>query len=138
MGERRTASRKAMFDMLDLRQGPPRGWIGLEQFVNWATDHLITKVATIDMHADVDYYHIEQYGKINAAEFDGLCEDVASLPRRFGLAPSWEKEYGTVERRTASLKAMFDMLDLRQGPARSWIGLEQFVRWSFDHVVTKA
>merc|ERR1712146_287298 len=61
--ERRTASRKAMFDMLDLRQGPPRGWIGLEQFVNWATDHLITKVATIDIHADVDYYHIEQYGE---------------------------------------------------------------------------
>merc|ERR1712127_805051 len=36
---------------------------GLEQFVNWATDHLITKVATIDVKADVDYYHIEQYGE---------------------------------------------------------------------------
>merc|ERR1711976_1059718 len=73
----------------------------------------------------------------NAAEFDGLCEDVASLPRRFGLAPSWEKEYGTVERRTASRKAMFDMLDLRQGPPRGWIGLEQFVNWATDHLITK-
>merc|ERR1712224_1160869 len=69
--------------------------------------------------------------------FDGLCEDVASLPRRFGLAPSWEKEYGTVERRTASRKAMFDMLDLRQGPPRGWIGLEQFVNWATDHLITK-
>merc|ERR1712048_1527862 len=76
-------------------------------------------------------------GKINAAQFDTLCEDVASLPRRFGLAPSWEKEDGNVERRTASRKAMFDMIDLRQGPARNWIGLEQFVRWAQDHIITK-
>merc|ERR1712232_1351702 len=80
---------------------------------------------------------VDKDGKINAAEFDGLCEDVASLPRRFGLAPSWEKEHGTVERRTASRKAMFDMLDLRQGPPRGWIGLEQFVNWATDHLITK-
>jgi len=30
----------------------------------------------VDTDADED-------GKINATEFDGLCEDVASLPRRF-------------------------------------------------------
>jgi len=30
-------------------------------------------------------------GKINAVEFDGLCEDVAFLPRRHGLAPGWER-----------------------------------------------
>merc|ERR1711865_1130835 len=61
----------------------------------------------------------------------------ALRPRRFGLAPSWEKEYGTIERRTASRKAMFDMLDLRQGEARGWIGLEQFVNWATDHLITK-
>jgi hypothetical protein len=60
-------------------------------------------------------------GKINAAEFDGLCKDVASLPRRFGLAPSCDAEYHTVERRTASRIAMFDMLDLRQDAP--WVGL---------------
>ena len=80
---------------------------------------------------------VDKDGKINALEFDGLCEDVASLPRRFGLAPSWEKEYGTIERRTAARKAMFTMLDLRQGPARGWIGLEQFVNWATDHLITK-
>lgn len=80
---------------------------------------------------------VDKDGKINAQEFDVLCEDVASLPRRFGLAPSWEKEYGNVERRTASRKAMFDMLDIRQGPARGWLGLEQFVKWAIDHLITK-
>jgi hypothetical protein len=34
---------------------------------------------------DVD---VDKDGKINATEFDGLCKDVAYLPRRFGLAPS--------------------------------------------------
>jgi len=80
---------------------------------------------------------VDKDGKINHQEFDRLCEDVASLPRRFGLAPSWEKEYGTVERRTASRRAMFDMLDLRQGAPRGWIGLEQFVKWAIDHLITK-
>ena len=80
---------------------------------------------------------VDNDGKINAAEFDSLCEDIASLPRRFGLAPSWEKEYGTIERRTASRKAMFDMLDLRQGPPRGWIGLEQCVNWATDPLITK-
>jgi len=47
--------------VLDLRQGLPHGWIGLEQFFNWATYNLITKVATID--DDVHDYHIEQYGE---------------------------------------------------------------------------
>ena len=74
-----------MFDMLDLRQGPPCDWIGLEQFANWATDHLITKVATIAIHADVDYYHIEQYG-----EQDPLvrCQHVwkCSAASRIGVA----------------------------------------------------
>ena len=49
---------------------------------------------------------VDKDGKINAAEFDGLCEDIADLPRRFGLAPSLEKEYGTTERRAASHKAV--------------------------------
>ena len=80
---------------------------------------------------------VDKDGKINAAESDGLCEDIAALPRRFGLAPSWEKEYGTIDRRTASRKAMHDMLDLRQGPLRGWIGLEQFVNWATDHLIAK-
>jgi len=40
---------------------------------------------------------VDKDGKIKAAEFNGSCEDVASLPSRFGLAPSWEKESGITE-----------------------------------------
>ena len=99
---------------------------------------------------------VDKDGYINAAEFHGLCEDIAALPRRFvlapgwdlcvdiaalprrfGLAPGWEKEHGTKERRTPSRKAMFGMLDLRPGPPRGWIGLEQFVNWATDHLITK-
>ena len=39
---------------------------------------------------------VDKDGKIIAAEFDSLCEDIASLPRRAGLAPGWEMEYGTI------------------------------------------
>lgn len=81
---------------------------------------------------------VAKTGKLTPDQFDQLCEDVASLPRRFGMAPSWEKEYGSsIERRTKSRRAMFNMIDLRQGEARGWIGLEQFVKWAIDHVVTK-
>ena len=30
---------------------------------------------------------VDKDGKINAAEFDGLCEDIAALPHRFGFGP---------------------------------------------------
>jgi len=84
---------------------------------------------------DVDANHD---GLINAAEFDLLCEKVAALPRRFGMAPSWEKEYkGDIAARTAARKAMFDALDTRNGPARNTIGLKQFCRWAKDHVAGK-
>merc|ERR1712107_301263 len=36
--------------------------------------------------ADVDS---AKTGMINPDQFDELCEQVARLPRRFGLAPSW-------------------------------------------------
>ena len=55
--ERRTASRKAMFGMLDLRQGLPRGWIGFDNFGNRATAHLITKVAGAPMHRANRFIH---------------------------------------------------------------------------------
>jgi hypothetical protein len=77
-------------------------------------------------------------GLINHAEFDLLCEKVASLPRRYGMAPSWEKEYGgSIEKRTAARRAMFDALDTRNGPARGVLGMKQFIRWARDHVGQK-
>jgi hypothetical protein len=77
-------------------------------------------------------------GFIDHKEFDLLCEKVASLPRRFGFAPSWEKEYGgDVEKRRAARKAQFDALDTRNGPARHVLGLKQFTRWASDHIIQK-
>jgi hypothetical protein len=86
-------------------------------------------------YADVD---ASKSGRITAAEFDTLCEHVAVLPRRFGLAPTWEVEYGgSMEKRTAARKAMFDKIDTMHGTARGWIGPAQFVRWATDHVAKK-
>ena len=47
--EPRTASHEALFDMLGFRHGPPRWRIGLEQFVDWATDHVFSNLAAIDI-----------------------------------------------------------------------------------------
>lgn len=77
-------------------------------------------------------------GIIDAKEFDVLCEKVAALPRRFGFAPSWEKEYdGDKDKRTKARQAIFDSIDTRNGPARGVIGMKQFVRWANDHIAKK-
>merc|ERR1712100_1002742 len=63
-------------------------------------------------------------GKINAEQFDILCESIARLPRRFGMAPSWQIEYGGDKaKRTAARKAMFDNID-RGGGVKPWDGLD--------------
>lgn len=77
-------------------------------------------------------------GFITAPEFDHLLEKVASLPRRFGLAPTWEVEYGgSIEKRTAARKAMFDKIDSQKGPARGKIGMQMFVQFCYDHILGK-
>jgi len=88
-------------------------------------------VAFGDVDADKD-------GLINADEFDLLCEKVAALPRRFGMAPSWEKEFGgDMNARKEARRSMFLALDIRNGPARGTIGLKQFCRWARAHVGRK-
>ena len=54
---------------------------------------------------------------------------------RSGSAPSWEQEYDSVEPRMVSRKAVPDMLDLRHGPLRWRIGIEQFVGWAMVHLL---
>jgi hypothetical protein len=77
-------------------------------------------------------------GLIGIEEFDLLCEKVAALPRRFGMAPSWEAEYqGDLEARKEARKAMFVALDIRNGPPRNALGLKQFIRWARDHILRK-
>merc|ERR1712232_378193 len=79
-------------------------------------------------------------GWINPEEFDLLLEKVAALPRRFGLAPSWQVEYGgDAARRTVARKAMFDAIDGADGfKPRGKIAMGQFIKWSQQHVAGKA
>ena len=50
--------------------------------------------------------------KINAQEFGCLCNKVAAMPRRFGIAPAWEAEYGgSIKKRTAARKAILEAVD---------------------------
>merc|ERR1712203_550174 len=79
-------------------------------------------------------------GWINPEEFDLLLEKVAALPRRFGLAPSWQVEYGgDAARRTAARKAMFDAIDGADGfKPRGKIAMGQFIKWSMQHVGGKS
>jgi len=82
---------------------------------------------------DVD---VDKDGWINEEEFNKLLEKVAALPRRFGLAPSWQVEYGTVEKRDAARKAMFAAIDGFE--PRGKIALGQFLTWSRSHLAGKA
>merc|ERR1712137_1205139 len=80
---------------------------------------------------DVD---VDKDGFINLEEFDRLLEKVAAVPRRYGLAPV--STVSTLERQMAH-KKLFDQLDTKAGPARGVLGLDQFVEWAFDHVISK-
>lgn len=85
---------------------------------------------------DVD---IDKDGWINQEEFDKLLEKVAGLPRRFGLAPSWRAEYGSIEKRNAARKAMFEAIDGADGfKPRGKIAMGQFLAWSRNHLAGKA
>lgn len=81
---------------------------------------------------------VDKDGWIDAEEFDRVLENVAALPRRFGLAPSWKAEYGTMEARKAARKAMFDKIDGADGfKPRGKIAMGQFVNWAQKHVAGK-
>merc|ERR1712107_600824 len=80
---------------------------------------------------DVD---VDKDGFINLEQFDRLLESVAAVPRRYGLAPV--STQSTLERQMAH-KKLFDQLDTKAGPARGVLGLDQFVEWAFDHVISK-
>lgn len=85
---------------------------------------------------DID---VDKDGFINATEFDLLLEHVASLPRRFGLAPSAQAEYGgDVMARKNARKAIFDAIDGSGGhKPRGKIAMGQFIDWTNKHVLGK-
>jgi Ca2+-binding EF-hand superfamily protein len=73
-------------------------------------------------------------GLVNASEFDFLLEHAASLPRRFGLAPSWVECYGDVAGRAAARKEMFHHMDAHQTGS---IGMEEWVEFTMAHITDK-
>jgi len=82
---------------------------------------------------------VDKDGLIVKEEFDVLLEVVASLPRRFGFAPSWRAEYGTKAKRTSAREAIFDTIDGADGQAaRGKISMTQFVNWAQTHLAGKA
>lgn len=50
-------------------------------------------------------------GLVGVDEFDFLIEKAASLPRRFGMAPSWVECYGDVAHRQQARGQMFAQMD---------------------------
>jgi hypothetical protein len=73
-------------------------------------------------------------GLITAPQFDRLCEKVAALPRRYGMAPSWQVEYAnSIEARTAARKTMFNTIT---GGASS-MSLDQWCHFANSHIVAK-
>jgi len=84
-------------------------------------------IAFGDVDADKD-------GLITVREFDHLCEKVAALPRRYGMAPSWQKEYGnSLEGRTAARKTMFNTITGYQDR----MSLDQWCTFANTHVNAK-
>jgi len=73
-------------------------------------------------------------GLISGPQFDRLCEKVAALPRRYGMAPSWQAEYGnSIPARTAARTVMFKTIT---GGADS-MSLDQWCHFANTHIVSK-
>lgn len=81
------------------------------------------------MDADAD-----RDGFVNMEEFDFLCEKAAALPRRFGLAPSWQDLYGNVEGRFEARMKLFKTIDTT---GRGKIGIDDWVQYAFTHIEEK-
>lgn len=73
-------------------------------------------------------------GLVGVDEFDFLIEKAASLPRRFGMAPSWVECYGDVAHRQQARGQMFAQMDKHQ---RGKIGLEEWVEFTMAHIAEK-
>jgi len=78
-------------------------------------------------------------GWINKEEFDGLLEKVASLPRRYGMAPSWQAQFGNdVNERIEARNRIFDSIDGSGGfTPRGKLAMGQFITWCHGHIFQK-
>lgn len=64
----RLAQHKALFDRLDTAGGPARGLIAMDQFVDWASDHLVGRLDRIP-EKDVSLLHPENYTEKEYLDF---------------------------------------------------------------------
>merc|ERR1712232_1307899 len=72
----RAVNHKILFDSLDTKNGPARGVLGLDQFIEWAYDHVVTHVPKVPAK-DVGLYHVEDYSEeeyIGFVEADEQCQ----------------------------------------------------------------
>lgn len=74
-------------------------------------------------------------GLVGPDEFDFLIEKAATLPRRFGMAPSWAECYGDVAHRQQARTQMFTQMDKHE---RGKIGLEEWVEFTMAHIAEKS
>merc|ERR1712176_1473540 len=64
----RQMGHKKVFDQLDTKAGPARGVLGLDQFVEWAFDHVVAKVGKVPAK-DVGLYHVQDYSEAEYLDF---------------------------------------------------------------------
>lgn len=64
----RLMQHKALFDRLDTAGGPARGKIAMDQFVEWAYEHMLEKVASVP-EKDVALLHVENYTEKEYLDF---------------------------------------------------------------------
>merc|ERR1711998_307841 len=72
----RPAGHKVIFDQLDTRDGPARGVLGLDQFVQWSFEHIAGKISAIP-EGDVGLYNPEKYSE---AQYIGFIERAVNNP----------------------------------------------------------
>jgi len=64
----RLAKRKVIFDEIDTRHGKARGFIALDQFVEWSYEHIAGKVGAVPKD-DVGLYNYQDYTKEQYMDF---------------------------------------------------------------------
>merc|ERR1719386_545211 len=64
----RQMGHKKIFDRLDTKAGPARGVLGLDQFVEWAQEHVAGRVGKVPAK-DVGLYHVQDYSEAEYLDF---------------------------------------------------------------------
>lgn len=74
-------------------------------------------------------------GKVRRDDFDAMVEVAASLPRRFGFAPSVTELYKTPEDRIKARTDLFDKIDVLKS---GFISFDHWMGYIYPHICEKA